>query len=151
MLEVEESMIDRSRIEDRITEIRRRLNDLRETAETIDEVKFLTDSVIADATERRLQVAIQACMDIANHLVAQIAIEKPQKENKEVFLILAKHKIINEDLAKKLVKMAGMRNILVHQYMEVKRQLVYDAIKNDLGDIRDFIKQIQRFLDKKRN
>lgn len=109
MLEVEESMIDRSRIEDRITEIRRRLNDLRETAETIDEVKFLTDSVIADATERRLQVAIQACMDIANHLVAQIAIEKPQKENKEVFLILAKHKIINEDLAKKLVKMAGMR------------------------------------------
>lgn len=90
-------MLDRLRIEEAFAEIRRRLQQLKEVAQNIDETRFLTDSLVADATERRLQIAIQACMDIASHIVAQMALEKPQKENKEVFEILAKHKIIDEN------------------------------------------------------
>lgn len=141
-------MLDRSRIEDRFSEIRRRLDVLQETAETVDNTKFLTDSMISDATERRLQVAIQACIDIASHLVAEMALDKPQKENKQLFLILAKHKIIGQDLGKKLYDMVGMRNVLVHDYTEVQRDKVYHAIAHELGDIEEFVSQIQRFLDK---
>lgn len=143
-------MLDHFRIEELIAEIRRRLNVLHDTAAEVDQVKFLADSLIADASERRLQVAMQACIDVANHIVAQMALEKPKKENKEVFLILAKHKIIDKDLAEKLVCMAGMRNVLVHQYTEVARDKVYQAIKHDLSDIEEYVAQIQKFLDKER-
>lgn len=140
--------IDRQRITSRIEEINERLKYLRGSAK-VDKVKFLTDHIIATFTERDLQVAIQACLDIANHLIAKFNLEKP-KENKEIFLILAKHKIIPQDLAKKLVKMAGQRNILVHEYLEVEREEIYKTINYNLGDIVEFVKYIQKLLDKQK-
>lgn len=141
-------MLDHSRIKDLMAEIRRRTELLRETAEKVKYEEFIDQPILADATERRLQVAIQACLDIASHIVATMALEKPQKENKEVFTILFQHQIINKSLAEKLVSMAGMRNVLVHDYAEVNRDLVYKAIKNDLGDFREFVAQIQAFLER---
>ena len=140
-------MIDHLRINDRIAEIRRRLRQLKESLETVSEHEFIEKDELVDATDHRLQIAIQACMDIASHIVAEMALEKPQKESKEVFMVLAREDIVADDLAKRLVAMGGMRNILVHQYMEVDDRKVYQAIKHDLGDIEEFVAQIQKFLD----
>lgn len=142
-------MLDHSRIRDRLAEIRKRLRELKTSVKTVNEEQFLTDSLLADATERRLQVAIQACLDIAGHIVSQAAVKKPKKENKELFLILAELGIIEDKLAKKLVKMAGMRNILVHEYLEIAREKIYQAIKEDLGDIVQFCREIEKFLERK--
>jgi uncharacterized protein YutE (UPF0331/DUF86 family) len=139
--------VDKKRIIDRFGEIRRRLKRLRQAAK-INKVKFLTDDVIYTATERNLQVAVQACLDISNHLVAKINLEKPKKDNKEVFSILAKHKVIPVSLAEKLKKMAGQRNILVHEYLEIEKDIIYKTINDDLKDITAFVKHIQKFLDK---
>lgn len=142
-------MLDRSRINDRISEIRTRLNILRDLPNNTDEESFITDlNQIATATERHLEVTIQACLDIAAHLVAQMALEKP-KENKDLFRTLANHKIISISLTKKLIAMTGMRNVLIHQYLKVQRDKIYQTIKNDLGDIVEFVKQIELFLEKK--
>lgn len=143
-------MLDHSRIRDRLAEVRKRLQSLKKSVETVDEEQFLTDSLIADATERRLQVAIQACLDIAGHIVSQAAVKKPKQENKELFLILVELGIIENKLAKKLVQMVGMRNILVHEYLEVARERVYKAVKNDLGDIVQFAQEIEKFLEKRK-
>lgn len=143
-------MLDHLRIKDRITEIRRRLTQIKESIVEKDEKEFLTESIISSATERRLQVAIQACMDIASHIVAQMTLEKPQRENKEVFTILANKGIIEKELGKRLVAMGGMRNILVHEYLDVDLKKIYHAIKHDLGDIETFIAQIQRFMDREK-
>jgi len=34
--------------------------------------------------------------------------------------------------------MAGFRNILVHDYIDLDREIVYDIIKNNLKDIENF-------------
>lgn len=142
-------MLDHSRIRDRLAEIRKRLRELKTSIKTVDKERFLTDSLLADASERRLEVAIQACLDIAGHIVSQAAVKKPKKENKELFLILTELGIIEDRLAKKLVKMAGMRNILVHEYLEIAREKVYQAVKEDLGDILQFCQEIEEFLEKR--
>jgi uncharacterized protein YutE (UPF0331/DUF86 family) len=49
-------------------------------------------------------------------------------------------------LSKKLVSIAGFRNILVHEYLEIDRHLVYKVLKNDLGDFEAFIKAISKLL-----
>lgn len=140
--------IDRERIKKRIKEIHHRLQSLKHLEKENEEIKFLVDETISAASERHLQIAIQACLDIADHLIAKLSLETPKEDKKEVFPILAQNKIISPDLAAKMKRMAGMRNVLVHNYTEVQRQKVYNAIKKDLTDIIDFVTQIQKFLDK---
>lgn len=143
-------MLDHSRIRDRLGEIRKRLRELKTSIKTVSKEQFLTDSLLCDATERRIQVAIQACLDIAGHIVSQAAVKKPKQENKELFLILAELGVIGNELAEKLAQMAGMRNILVHEYLEVAREKVYQAVRKDLGDIVQFCQEIEEFLEKRR-
>ena len=60
--------------------------------------------------------------------------------------MLAKHKILPRLLSKKLTAMAGFRNILVHEYLEIDRKRVYEAIKNDLRDFESFIRAVTKLL-----
>lgn len=115
--------------------------------QSADKETFVKDDLITSAAERNLEVAIQACLDIASHIVAQIALEKPQ-ENKELFSILAKHNIIPGNLSKRLVLMSGLRNILAHEYLEIDEEKVYFSIKNDLDDIIEYVRVIELFLEK---
>jgi uncharacterized protein YutE (UPF0331/DUF86 family) len=40
----------------------------------------------------------------------------------------------------------GFRNILVHQYLEVDRKIVYDVLQNKLGDLEELKKVFASFL-----
>ena len=61
-------------------------------------------------------------------------------------LNLAKHKVLPVRLSKRLAPMAGFRNILVHEYLEIDRHRVYRALKDDLGDFERFIKAVSQLL-----
>lgn len=139
--------IDQPRILKRVEEIKRRLKFLEEI-KTVSEEKFLVDHRISSSAERDLEIAIQACLDIADHLIAKLSLELPKKDRKEVFAVLGKEKIIPETLVPKLQEMASQRNILAHEYLEIERGKIYETIKNNLGDIVEFVKNIQMFLDK---
>ncbi len=54
--------------------------------------------------------------------------------------------IISLDLAETMQKIAGFRNILVHDYLEIDQQIVY-ATLNKLQDFREFAQCIYRVLD----
>ena len=43
--------------------------------------------------------------------------------------------------------MARFRNLLVHRYGEIDDERVLEIIQHNLGDIVEFEKQIQRFID----
>ena len=42
--------------------------------------------------------------------------------------------------------MVGFRNILVHDYLEVDRKIVYDVLQNRLGDLEELKKVFVTFL-----
>jgi uncharacterized protein YutE (UPF0331/DUF86 family) len=62
-----------------------------------------------------------------------------------IFSLLAKHKALPAPLAKRLTAMAGFRNILVHEYLEIDRHRVYRALKDQVGDFEKFIKAVSKF------
>lgn len=99
--------------------------------------EYLNDPMIYGSTERFLHLAIECVIDIANHIIADMRYRKPDS-NKEIFEILFENKIINSNLKISLCNMAGFRNILVHDYVKLDREIVYDIIKNNLKDIEDF-------------
>ena len=143
-------MLDTYRIKTRLEEIRKRILILEKDFKKIPEEKLIVDENLYASAERHLQVAIQACLDIANHLVAALGLERPKKEAGETFITLAKERIIGQNLAKIMKKVVGYRNILVHEYLEVERHQTYLNIQNGLKDIAEFAQEIEKFLEKRK-
>lgn len=95
--------------------------------------------------EHTLQIAIQAALDVASHIVSDDRLGEPST-NRELFDFLAKASWIDDALAGKLRRMVGFRNILVHGYAEVDPKLVEDVVSNHLGDLDAFVAAIRSRL-----
>lgn len=54
------------------------------------------------------------------------------------FAVLADHGLLPSALSTRLQKMARFRNLLVHVYWKLDYNQVYDVIRRDLGDLREF-------------
>ena len=143
-------MLDTYRIRVRIKEIRKRLTILDKNFKGVPEKKFTEDETLNAAAERHLQIAIQACIDIANHIVAALGLERPAKETAEAFYSLAKEEIISDDFVDIMVKITGYRNILVHGYLEVNKHETYLNIQKRLPNLSQFARYIEEFLEKQR-
>jgi len=96
-----------------------------------------------DVRERRfvehtLQLAVQAAIDVASHVVSDGRLGEPST-NRELFDILARHGWLPASLASRLRDMAGFRNVLVHGYAEVDLSIVRDVLDHHLDDLREFI------------
>ena len=55
---------------------------------------------------------------------------------------MGSERILSLDLAQSLEKMAGFRNILVHDYIKVDSRRVYKILQTNLKDIEDYLKEI---------
>ena len=138
-------MVDRYVVRARIAKIREYVALLRKIRGLTDERHFVEDPLIYGNAERYLQLAIQSVLDISNHLVADMKLNLPA-DNKELFDLLAAHKVLPVALSKKLVSMAGFRNILVHEYLEIDRRRVFHVLRDNLGDFEKFIKAVSKLL-----
>jgi uncharacterized protein YutE (UPF0331/DUF86 family) len=97
------------------------------------------DLVLTDLRELRfaehtLQIAIQAALDIASHVVSDERLGEPAT-NRALFDLLAQHGWIDAPLAARLRQMVGFRNILVHGYAEVDPAIVKDVLEHHLDDL----------------
>jgi uncharacterized protein YutE (UPF0331/DUF86 family) len=88
--------------------------------------------------EHTLQIAIQAALDVASHVVSDDRLGEPST-NRELFELLGRHGWLAADLAARLANMAGFRNLLVHAYAEVDPAIVRDIVEHHLGDLDLFV------------
>lgn len=87
----------------------------------------------------------EACIDVANHIIATERLERAE-EYAKMFEVLAKNRIIPKELSEKLTKMAKFRNLLIHRYAEVETESLIEIIKSNLIDIVEFMKEIEKYL-----
>jgi uncharacterized protein YutE (UPF0331/DUF86 family) len=137
-------MVDQNIVHARIEKIRESAARLRQLA-ILDEQTFCADADSRTLAERHLQIAIQAAIDIAQHVAADMDLGLPQ-DYRDVFRILVTHRIIPEPLGKKLESMTGMRNVLVHDYLRVDPHRIYAALKDDIQDFDEFIIAILKLI-----
>lgn len=57
---------------------------------------------------------------------------------RDSFAILVRHGALPTDLGERLQGWAGLRNILVHAYLDIDHGLTWQAIATQLGDLRAF-------------
>lgn len=95
--------------------------------------------------EHTLQLAIQAALDVASHVVSDLRLGEPAT-NRALFDLLIEAGWVPRDLGEILGDMAGFRNVLVHGYTEVDLGIVQDVVVNRLGDLEAFVDAIRRRL-----
>ena len=101
---------------------------------------------VLDITVLNLQRAAQACIDLASHLVATEGYGLPDSLG-ATFSLLEERGVIAADLADRLRKMVGFRNIAVHDYQNVDPAIVEAIVTRHLPDLRQFVAEIAaRFL-----
>jgi uncharacterized protein YutE (UPF0331/DUF86 family) len=103
--------------------------------------EFLKDKILIGSAKYYLQVSIECCLDIANHIIAGESFRAP-KDYADSFRVLEENDLLDEELGMKLREMAKFRNRLVHLYGEIDDGYVYAFINEDLRDILDFKKTI---------
>ncbi len=92
-----------------------------------------------------LQIAIQAALDIASHIVSDERLGEP-RTNRELFVLLQRHHWLSPALADIMHKMAGFRNIVVHGYQSIDPSIMRDIVENRLDDFLAFTSAIQSHL-----
>lgn len=108
------------------------------------------DLMETDVRERRfvlysLQIAIQACQDVASHIVSDDLLGEPAT-NQELFDLLAKAGWIDASLASSMRNAIGFRNIVVHGYAVVDVKIARDILENHTGDLLAFVNAIRAKL-----
>jgi uncharacterized protein YutE (UPF0331/DUF86 family) len=103
--------------------------------------RFLRDKVLIGSAKYYLQVSVECCLDVANHIIAAEGFRAP-RDYADSFKVLEEQGVLNEELAMRLRQMAKFRNRLVHLYGEIDDAYVHEFIKKDLKDILNFKKVV---------
>ncbi len=109
------------------------------------EEEYINNPLVYGSSERFLHLSIECVIDIGNHLISDLRFRRPES-NREIFIVLHENNIINDKLKDSLCNMAGFRNILVHDYMKLDRNIVYKIINNNLKDIETFVKIVSEYI-----
>lgn len=96
--------------------------------------------------ERGLEIASSAILDIGNHILAGVY-RTPVEEYEQILEKLQEKRVISKDLYEELRGLEGFRNILVHGYLSLDLELVYEQYKKALKSFPRFIAEIKRWLE----
>jgi uncharacterized protein YutE (UPF0331/DUF86 family) len=138
-------LVDRDTFERRLGKLEELLRDLRALAET-DAESFLADRGLQAQGERWLQLAAQCAVDLAYQLIADRGWSVPAT-NREAFVVLRREGVLSEELAARMGEWAGLRNLLVHLYLTVDSQRLYEILTTELEQLEDFARAVTRALD----
>lgn len=138
-------MVDRDKVEGLIRHLRQYTGYLRQIAK-LDREEFLNDPMAIGSARYYLQVSIESCIDIANHIIATEGLRAP-KDYRDTFKVLNEAEIIPDEFTRTMQAMAGLRNLLVHLYWEVDDKMVYDSLSTELDDFETFIVQVLKLIE----
>lgn len=107
-------------------------------------------AIESDVREERfvahtLQMAAQAALDVASHIVSDERLGEPQT-NRELFALLERSGWLTAALAARMQAMAGFRNLVVHGYLKVDPRILRDIVENRLDDLLEFVVGIRSHL-----
>ena len=111
----------------------------------VDLIVYRDDWRTQRIVERTLHLAIETCMEVADHIVADRGLRVPDTAA-ESFEILAEARLLSPDLGKRLALMVGFRNILVRDYTRIDHAIVMRVLHEDLTDFKRFRDEVLRLV-----
>lgn len=129
-------MVDRALLAAKIAAVRDATARVRAVLPTSAEA-FVADRTTREVVTLNIFVAIQACLDLAAHWLADAGWDMPGAYA-DVFTALARHGVIGHDLAVRLAGAAAFRNLVAHQYGVLDWRRVHALASSELEDLDTF-------------
>jgi uncharacterized protein YutE (UPF0331/DUF86 family) len=138
--------MDRRLIEQKLAALRRcvaRITDKRPDAIAT----LQSDEDLQDILAVNLTRAVQLGVDIAAHLIAESGAPAPATMG-ETFDRLVDLQVVDADLAARMKRAVGFRNIAVHNYLAIDWAIVHRIAHEHVGDFEAFATAISTILDR---
>lgn len=132
--------------------ILRKLNSLARCVERLEQKRpakldDLIDEIdLQDILSINLERAVQLCVDVGAHLIADFEVPPPQTMG-AVFDVLVTEGLISVETGSALRKAVGFRNLSVHAYDQVDWARVFTIVHERLDYFRYFAQAVVKHLD----
>lgn len=101
-----------------------------------------------DLVSFNLMLAVQACLDVASHIIADESWE-PVTTSADSFQCLEQHSVISMATAKTLALASGLRNVVAHEYAGIRPGLVHKAATDGLAGLEQFAREVGDWMSKR--
>jgi uncharacterized protein YutE (UPF0331/DUF86 family) len=109
--------------------------------------EYLSNFYLKSSAERLIQLIVECALDINGHVLMESG-NRPPEDYTSSFIRVAEIKLISPELAQRIKGSGGMRNILVHEYLDIDDEKVYKTIPTAISDYKEYIRQVDDYLDK---
>lgn len=133
-------MVDQEKVRQKVQFIRNVLAKLHKL-NSLSFEDFMNGPFYLDASLHELQVAIEAMIDICNHIIAREGWGL-LKTYQDGFKLLTENGILDPTMLDTYTKMVKFRNRVVHIYDEVQPEEIYKILQNHLSDFEGFVSAI---------
>ncbi len=137
-------MVDKILIMRKLTELETYIKQAQEYS-TITVKKYSRDWKIQRIVERTLQMMIELCVDIVNHIIADKKYRVPTSYS-DTFQVLEEEGLISKKQYKKMKNMAQFRNIIVHHYDKIDEVIVVNILRQNLKDFLEYRDSVLKII-----
>lgn len=116
---------------------------------TVDRARLTGEPITALAVERILTLLVDLAFSVNSH-VAVARLGRAPDSYAESFLLAGDIGLITPALAAALRPSAGLRNVLVHNYMDIDVERVVEAVPRALEQYARYVQQVAAFVQKGR-
>lgn len=141
-------MVNRVLAERILADIKANVRDLRNATDITWDV-YRTDKRARRFVERTLHIIIEACIDIAQHIISDEGFREPSSY-RDTFAVLAEHRVLRKEDLERFENIASFRNLIVHYYEHVDDAVVYGVFKENLSDFDLFVDRIIEYLEREK-
>lgn len=131
-------------VEHKLVSILREVEFLKKNS-TQSKVDFLDDEKSFKSTVKTIETITQFIIDIASHIIARKQWGVPDSY-KHAIITLEKNKVLENSLSSNLQDLVAMRNIMVHRYLDVDYEIIWESVNKVISDAQTFVSAIKKFI-----
>jgi uncharacterized protein YutE (UPF0331/DUF86 family) len=106
---------------------------------------FASDPDALELVSFNLMLAVQVCLDIASHLIADEGWPLATSLG-EAFQRLGEHGVLTAETVEAMRRAAGLRNVIAHGYANANLDLLYSAALHGVADLDRFAREVSVWL-----
>ena len=148
-LSMAERGLDRERVEgylSKLDEAVARLVELRRRFSSFEE--FMEDLDTRELCVHYLRIALECVLDICRHFLSRVGVSLAEVDTTNLIELAGEKGLIDPGFARRIRGMAGMRNAIVHVYLRLDYEAVYEVVSRKLGNFDEFARQVRDYLDR---
>jgi uncharacterized protein YutE (UPF0331/DUF86 family)/predicted nucleotidyltransferase len=108
---------------------------------------FMANEDRRDLTVHHLRIALECVLDICRHFLAVKGVSLQELDTTNLIELAGVKGFLPPSFAHRIRGMAGMRNAIVHAYVNLNYRAIYDTVVRRLEEVDEFGRHVLRYLE----